>query len=332
MKRDMSLPEPMSSEDCDLRGMEWMPLNTANLLDSTLFLESTGDEFKAAMALICASWRQVPAGSLPASDKSLATLARTDNWTAVRTMAMRNWVLCSDGRYYHAIVAAKAMEALPHRQEFVEKKTAEANRKERERKDRKDLFATLREAGIVLPYDTKTSELRARVRDLGQAPVTPRVTGQPVTPVTDVNRDLSRLGQGHHLTPQTPDKGSEDIPPKPPRKRRGAAAAQQLVTVEQMVAEGVQEQHAQDWLTVRRKKDSPLTPTAWEAVKAQAVLAGLSLDDAVRTSAEQNWAGFKAKWIGAGGQALPAAGNRQEQLEDRNRNVGGDDWVQGGAS
>lgn len=185
----MSRPEPFSSPDCDLRGLEWMPLNATNLLDSTLFLESTGDEFKAAVALICKSWRQVPAGSLPSNERSLATLAMTENWTAVRTMALRNWVLCSDGRYYHPIVAAKAMETLPKRQEFVEKKSAEAERKTRERHDRKELFAALREAGIVLPAMTSTGELRTRVSQLKD-----RVTGD------QKSRDMSRLGEGHHTT------------------------------------------------------------------------------------------------------------------------------------
>lgn len=207
MQRDLSQvddrPAPFSTAECDLRGLEWMPLNAANLLDSDLFLLSTGDEFKAAMALICKSWRQVPAGSLPNDDGALATLSGARDWTMVRTMALRNWVLCSDGRLYHPVVAEKAMEALPHREEFIAKKTAEAERKERERRDRKELFAKLREAGFVLPYDTKTTELRERVAKLGQAgdnPSNPAVERDiDRDDLSRGNRDLSRLG--HHTTP-----------------------------------------------------------------------------------------------------------------------------------
>jgi len=180
LSRDLSQPSdtrpaPFSSLDCDLRGLEWMPLNAADLLDSTLWLESDGWEFKAAMGLICKSWRQVPAGSLPNSDVALAQLASVPvPWEQVRTMALRNWVLCSDGRYYHPIVAAKAMEALPMRQEYEHKKSSEAERKERERRERKEMFAKLRAAGIVMKWDTKTGELRAAIarlvasRDLSQ--------------------------------------------------------------------------------------------------------------------------------------------------------------------
>lgn len=213
MSRDLSRPDPLSSPDCDLRGLEWMPLNASNLLDSDLYLFSTGDEFKAAVTLICKSWRQVPAGSLPNEDNALATLSGARDWTSVRTMALRNWVLCSDGRLYHPIVASKAMEALPHRQEFVERKTAESDRKQRERKDRKDLFAKLRERGVVLPAMTSTTDLRKRLADLDVTPVT--VT--PVTPVTDSTSDMSRIGQGHHTTPQgplskDPEQGKERSP------------------------------------------------------------------------------------------------------------------------
>lgn len=242
--RDMSLPDPLSSHDCDLRGLEWMPLNATNLLDSTLFLESTGDEFKAAMALICKSWRQVPAGSLPSNERSLATLAMTDNWTAVRTMALRNWVLCSDGRYYHPIVAAKAMEALPMRQEFVEKKSAEADRKARERQDRKDLFATLRAAGVVLPALTKTGELRERVAQL-QAGVT---TG-------DVSRDMSRLGQGHHTTGTTNSSIlSGGVPAAPPPAPTPAPSPAPTPSPAPKLA--------------KPAKEAPPTAAVWEAYSA----------------------------------------------------------------
>lgn len=237
--RDTSAPEPLASADCDLRGLPWMPVNTEDLLDSTLFLESTGEEFKAAWALICKSWRQVPAGSLPNSDKSLATLSGASDWTSVRTMALRNWVLCSDGRLYHPVVAAKAMEALPGRQEFVEKKNASAERKERERRDRKELFSKLRAAGIVLHYTTTTTELRERVAQLQDAPPAPAEPSDSSQAGHDLSRDMPRLGegegQGEGQLIQNPS-GSVGAPaaPSPPaapakagKKRRGDAAEPQ---------------------------------------------------------------------------------------------------------
>ncbi|MBN4658832.1 hypothetical protein H4F44_23845, partial [Escherichia coli] len=54
------------------------------------------------------------------------------------------------------------------------------------------------------------------------------------------------------------------------------------LTVGDLVAEGVPERAAVDWLVVRKSKNAPLTPTAWEAVKREAQAAGITLAEAVR--------------------------------------------------
>ena len=109
----MSAPAPLTPPACDLRGMPFMPLDVVRLLDSDLFALSTGDEFKAAIALWCKAWNQVPAASLPCDDRILARLAGLSHreWAAVKGMALRGWDLCEDGRLYHPVVAEKALEA-----------------------------------------------------------------------------------------------------------------------------------------------------------------------------------------------------------------------------
>ena len=122
---------------------------------------------------------------------------------------------------------------------------------------------------------------------------------------------------------------SKEETPKAPRKRRAPAASQQVVSLDQLKAEGVSEQHATDWLTVRAKKSLPLTPTAWEEVKAQATLAGVSIDEAVRMAAANGWGGFKHKWLSEPSASVrqPATGaNKQEAREQRNRAVA-DEWA-----
>jgi hypothetical protein len=110
-------PKPMTPSECDLRGLPFMPLDVVRLVDSDLFALSTGDEFKAAVALWCKSWLQRPAGSLPDDDRVLAHLSGAGSaWPALRAMALRGWVLCADGRFYHAVVAEKANQAWKLRQ------------------------------------------------------------------------------------------------------------------------------------------------------------------------------------------------------------------------
>lgn len=108
------LPEPLTPADCDLRDFAFMPLDVVRLRDSDLAIHVTGEEFRCAVLLWCASWHQVPAGSLPDDDKALSSLAgygrAIGEWQRHREGAMRGWIKCSDGRLYHPVVAEKAHE------------------------------------------------------------------------------------------------------------------------------------------------------------------------------------------------------------------------------
>lgn len=107
-----TMPEPLTPADCDLRGFPFMPLDVARLIDSDLFALSTGDEFKAAVALWCKSWIQFPAASLPDDDRILAHLSGAGpRWKKIRGMALKGWIKCSDGRLYHPVISEKAAQA-----------------------------------------------------------------------------------------------------------------------------------------------------------------------------------------------------------------------------
>lgn len=133
------LPAPMTPPDCDLRGLTFMPLDVVRLGDSDLFAISTGAEFKAAVALWCKAWLQVPAASLPNDERVLAHLSGAGpQWRRVRDVALRGWVLCSDGRLYHPVIAEKAIAAFSARikrrvavSSFHEKRKKEAQASEK---------------------------------------------------------------------------------------------------------------------------------------------------------------------------------------------------------
>ena len=70
------------------------------------------------------------------------------------------------------------------------------------------------------------------------------------------------------------------------------------MSIDDLVAEGVDRQHAADWLIVRKGKGAKsLTRTAWDAVKAEAEKAGITPAEAVKTAAERTWQGFRASWL-----------------------------------
>ena len=113
---------PLTPPDCDLRDFLYMPLDVARMLDSDLFALTNGDEFKAAIALWCKAWVQVPAASLPNDDRVLAHLSGAGSkWKKVKEMALRGFILCDDGRLYHPVVAEKAMEAWGKRVSYRER-------------------------------------------------------------------------------------------------------------------------------------------------------------------------------------------------------------------
>lgn len=131
------MTSPLTSPDCDLRDFPFMPLDVVRLRDSDIAAISTGDEFRCAVLLWCASWHQIPASSIPDDDIVLAQLAGfgrvIKEWQKVRDGALKGWVKCDDGRLYHPVVAEKANEAWKSRIKYREKKEADRVRKAEER-------------------------------------------------------------------------------------------------------------------------------------------------------------------------------------------------------
>lgn len=105
-------PEPFTTAEIDVRDLDGFMLNAERLMASELLALSTGDEFKAAVALWCRAWKQIPAASLPNDDRVLAAFSGAkETWPHVREMALRGFVLCSDGRLYHKTLSEDAKRA-----------------------------------------------------------------------------------------------------------------------------------------------------------------------------------------------------------------------------
>jgi hypothetical protein len=160
---NLELPDPMTPPDCDLRGMPFMPLETGRLMDSDLFILSTGDQFKAAVALWCKSWNQIPGGSLPDNDQILEALSGSKVWKKVREMALRGWVKCSDGRLYHPVVAQNAIQAWESRVEHRDTNESRNERQARWRKKVKEMSELLRSVGVTPPMNASLAELERLV-------------------------------------------------------------------------------------------------------------------------------------------------------------------------
>ncbi len=136
-----TLPDPPVPPHVDLRGFQYMALDVVRLRDSELSGLPEAEAFRVAVLSWCVSWHQVPAASLPNDDKWLARnlgFGRdVKGWQKVREAGgLRGWVLCSDGRLYHPVVAAKAIEAAGQKQSAKRKREQDAERLRRWRNSR----------------------------------------------------------------------------------------------------------------------------------------------------------------------------------------------------
>ena len=116
---------PLVPPEVDLSGYEFMPMFGDRLRASDTNGTANDAEFRAAVNLWWSSWKQIPAASLPDDDKVLCKLADLGRdlkaWRKVKAVAMANFVLCSDGRYYHTFLAGEALKAWDARVKAREK-------------------------------------------------------------------------------------------------------------------------------------------------------------------------------------------------------------------
>ncbi|WP_445656847.1 hypothetical protein [Achromobacter sp. NCFB-sbj8-Ac1-l] len=98
------------------------------------------------------------------------------------------------------------------------------------------------------------------------------------------------------------------ISPKPETDKAKAGAA---ITAIDLQARGVDPQVAADFLALRAKKRAPVTATALAGLEREAATAGMTLNAALRTSAERGWQGFKAEWVrpDSGAHGMPGVAN-----------------------
>lgn len=134
------LPAPLVPADCDLRGMEWLPLYGGRLFGSDFDAHASDAEFRAGVQLWWAAWNQVPAASVPDDDVALSRLAglgrEVKAWRRVKERALHGFVKCTDGRLYHRALAEFARESWARRLRDRERKTKWREEQERKRRDR----------------------------------------------------------------------------------------------------------------------------------------------------------------------------------------------------
>ena len=126
------LQTPLVPAEVDLRDLDGFMLNVERLLASELWAltRTMPDAFRGAAALWSRSWKQVPAASLPNDENVLAAFAEMPlaRFRRQRELVMRGFVLCSDGRFYHHVLAADALKAWEHKKAYQTRRDADRKR------------------------------------------------------------------------------------------------------------------------------------------------------------------------------------------------------------
>lgn len=105
------VPAPLVPADVDLRDFQYLLVDVRAIRDARLY-RLTAHEWFGGFSLMLESWHQVPASSVPSDQRELAKLSGLGRrWKRHGAGALAEFVLCSDGRYYHPRVAERALPA-----------------------------------------------------------------------------------------------------------------------------------------------------------------------------------------------------------------------------
>lgn len=302
-----SRPAPLVPAEVDLRDFAFMPLDVQRLRDSDLASDETPEACWAAVLLWCASWHQVPAGSIPDSDEWQAKHAGykaqgriAPAWRKVKTGALRGWVACTDGRLYHPVIAEKAVDAW--RSKLRQRWQTECSRIKKHNQRH----------GMSLPIPEFEAWMSSGCPQ-GQALPVPEDT-PPESPGSPGKNDSKGQGEGQgqgqgDLISEASASGAAAAPPIPPTDRDLVFA--NGVTL--LTAAGVSDKNARSFLAAQCKAhgeravrlalercatERPIEPVPWLVESLKAAPAGRSASkpdriaaqnaDVVRRFAERN--------------------------------------------
>lgn len=162
------------------------------------------------------------------------------------------------------------------------------------------------EAGKLAGYDYLVSEIPALPctdqPDTDQPDTAQPDTANPPLVSTDVKQGLNR----------SKDRSKAGKPPDLSAEQKAKRVTKREQSIAFLIAQGVDPQHAADWMTARKGKE--VTTTVWENVQREAAKVGMTPAQAVQYAAGASWQGFNADWfLRNSGGAKPAPTRREEQ-------------------
>lgn len=215
-------PDPLVSPEVDLSNFPFMPLEVQRLLRSEFYLTAMEEDARVAAASVnlwASSWHERPAASLPNSDVLLARAAALSLavWREVKARVMAEWTLCSDGRWYHRVVAEKAMEAWNEKCDYARRK-AEFSARQRARIEKR--WAQEREenkaedTARIDPEDTARNTEKIPMKGTGKGTGTGIKEKTISSPAIAVDPPVSRQSAPAEAPAPAEETPADEPPPK----------------------------------------------------------------------------------------------------------------------
>lgn len=173
--------------------------------------------------------------------------------------------------------------------------------------------------------DSTNAERQRRHRQRKQA----AASGADSNVASNGDSNALRNGSVTGLDTDTEEDTEEEVNTKTTHTRKRGAGVSggdevaKPMSEKDLIAEGVDKQHAKDWLTIRKVKRLPLTRTAWSDVKLEAEKAGMTPAEAVAAAARHGWAGFKSSWLQNASGVSGAPPSAHGGFESRDYGTGG---------
>ena len=233
---------------------------------------------------------------LPVDVSAVARLVRMrDSLEAVEAVLTEFFVLQDDGwhqeRCDQEIVSMREKQADSEARDEHEK-----NRMRRHRERRAEMFAWLRERGVVPAWDVSIKDLQRMCNEHG------------MTPETHLQREQEETCNAPATAIPTPT--PTPTPVNTPSDEGVAPRKRSTPAMTAARPDDVSEPVWQDFQRLRREKRAPLTDTALAGVRREAGKAGVSMETALAYCCEAGWQGFNAGWYadrqGVGGRGVAA--------------------------
>ena len=110
---------------------------------------------------------------------------------------------------------------------------------------------------------------------------------------------------------------------------KGSSAKKKFDFKQALIAIGVTEQTATDWMAVRKAKGAANTETAFKGIHREILASGATAEECILLSVENSWRGFKAEWMAnqqrsqapRPGQPMPARPGGKVSVLENNMSV-----------